>query len=63
MYSDGQVLGASITTGATVAALPLTSGDTIFQTILIATAAIAFTTLVVRIIKLITAKRSLSMHV
>lgn len=63
MYSDGQVLGASITTGATVAALPLTSGDTIFQVILIATAAIAFTTLVVRIIKLITTKRSLSTHI
>jgi hypothetical protein len=53
MYVNGQVLGAATTTGATVAALPLTSGNTIFQLVLIATAAVAFTVLIVRIIKLV----------
>lgn len=52
MYNDGQVLGAATTTGVTVAALPLTSGNSIFQTVLIATAVVAFTILVVRVVKL-----------
>lgn len=58
MYSDGQVLGAATTTGATVAALPLTAGGSIFQSILIATAIVAFTVLVVRIVKLTIAHRA-----
>lgn len=58
MYNDGQVLGASTTAGATVAALPLTSGNTIFQTILFATAFIALTVLAVRIAKIATTKRA-----
>lgn len=59
MYSDGQVLGASTTTGAAVIALPLTSGNTIFQSILIATAVVALTVLLVRIVKLAAAKHAL----
>lgn len=57
MYNDGQVLGASTTTGTAVAALPLTSGNSIFQIVLIATAVVAFTVLVVRIVKLTVANR------
>lgn len=60
MYSDGQVLGASTTVGGTVAALPLTSGNAIFQSILIATAALALAILIVRIMKIAAAKRASS---
>ncbi len=59
MYNNPQVLGAATTTGGTVAALPLTSGNSVFQTILIATALVAFTVLVVRIVKIASAKNSL----
>jgi len=59
MYSDGQVLGASTTTGAAVIALPLTSGNSIFQSILIATIAIALAILLVRIVKMASAKHSI----
>lgn len=58
MYSDGQVLGASTTTGATAIALPLASGNVIFQSVLIATAIVAIVILAVRIIKLIVIKRA-----
>ncbi len=56
MYNDGQVLGTAVTTTGAVAALPLTAGNTVFQTILIAVAVVAATVLVVRIIRL-TAER------
>lgn len=60
MYIDGQVLGASITaTGtATVAALPMTAGNSVFQTILFATAAVATIVLIVRIVRLYMASRA-----
>jgi len=58
MYNDGQVLGAGTTTGITVAALPLTSGNSIFQYILIATAIVAATVLLVRIVKITTENRA-----
>lgn len=58
MYDDGQVLGASTTAGVAVTSLPLTSGNSVFQSILIAIAIIAFAVLMVRIAKLINAKHS-----
>ena len=58
MYSDGQVLGASTTTGAAVIALPLTSGNSSFQSIVIATVFVAAMILIVRIVKLSMAKHS-----
>jgi hypothetical protein len=58
MYSDGQVLGSAVTSGAAVTALPLTSGNSIFQTILVATAVVAFTVLAVRVVKLIAVKKA-----
>lgn len=59
MYNDGQVLGAATTTGGAVAALPLTAGNSVFQVILIAVAIVAATVLVVRIVKLSAARKSL----
>lgn len=56
MYTDGQVLGASTTTGVAVTALPLTSGNSVFQTILVATIVMAAIVLVVRIVKLSSAR-------
>jgi hypothetical protein len=58
MYNDGQVLGAATTTSVAVVALPLTSGNSIFQSIIFATAIVALTILIVRIVKLTIAKRS-----
>lgn len=58
MYDDGQVLGASTTLGASVTSLPLTSGNSAFQAILIAIAIVAFAVLAVRITKLVIAKRA-----
>ena len=52
MYTDGQVLGASTVTGAAVTALPLTSGNTVFQSLLVATIVMAVIVLAVRIAKL-----------
>lgn len=52
MYNDGQVLGAATTATGAVAALPLTSGGSIFQSIVIATLIVAVTILIVRIAKL-----------
>lgn len=62
MYSHGQLVSASastITGGVAVIALPLTSSNLIFQSILVATAMVALATVVVRIVKLITIKRAL----
>lgn len=58
MYNDGQVLGAATTTSVAVVALPLTSGNSVFQSIVIATIIVAITILIVRIVKLTIAKRS-----
>lgn len=58
MYNDGQVLGAATTTTGAVVALPLTSGNSVFQTILIATAIVAATVLVVRIVRLTAERQS-----
>lgn len=59
MYNDGQVLGAATTTGGVVAALPLTSGNSVFHSILLATAAVAVVVLIVRIIKLSSERNTL----
>ncbi|MGE5327737.1 MAG: hypothetical protein ACM3KH_00200 [Thiobacillus sp.] len=59
MYSSGTTLGAGAAGGAAVAALPLTSGNGIFQTLLIATAMLAATIILVRVAKVISQKEKL----
>lgn len=52
MYTDGQVLGASTTTGLAVATLPLTAGNTVLQTLLVGTIIMAVAVLAVRIVRI-----------
>jgi hypothetical protein len=52
MYTDGQVLGASTTTGVAVATLPLTAGNTVLQVLLVGTIIMAVTVLAVRIVRI-----------
>lgn len=52
MYNDGQLMGAATTATGAVVALPLTSGGSPFQWIIIATLTVAAMVIAARLIKL-----------